>query len=174
METINTQQPKRPVGMTILLVLSFLNAILNIFSDIIMYFGTPLMAEMMKSGQFEEAMQPFQATMNEEMRTSMMNTMTALASIKPVYYLLMLALFVVSLVGVIKMFRADKRGFHFYAISQLLMLIASSFFKYPLMHPSPFMTDFALTALFILIYYLYIKRMNMSANPTDNFDNTPE
>lgn len=168
MET-TTHPPKRPTGMTILLVLSFLNAILNIFSNIIMYFGTPLMAEMLKSGQLEETMRPFLVTANEEMRTAMMDSMTALANIKPVYYLLMLALFVGSLVGVIRMFRSDKRGFHFYAISQLLMLIASSFYKYPLMHPSPFMTDFALTALFLLVYYLYFKRLeshNNTTNPT--------
>ena len=165
METINpTQQPKRPTGMTILLVLSFLNACLNIFSSIIMYFFTPLLAEMMKNGELEEAMAPFMTSGNEEMRTAMMDSMTALSNIKPIYYLLMLVLFIGSLIGVIRMFKLDKRGIHFYAISQILMLIASSVYKYPMMHPSPFTTDLMLTAMFILVYYLYFKRLEQGSN----------
>ena len=165
METINpTQQPKRPTGMTILLVVSFLNACLNIFSSIIMYFFTPLLAEMMKNGELEEAMAPFMTSGNEEMRTAMMDSMTALSNIKPIYYLLMLVLFIGSLIGVIRMFKLDKRGIHFYAISQILMLIASSVYKYPMMHPSPFTTDLMLTAMFILVYYLYFKRLEQGSN----------
>ena len=174
METTNaTQQPKRPLGMTILLVLSFLNAILNIFSSMIMFVGTPMIAEMVKTGQLEETMTPFLTTANEEMRTAMMDSMTALASIKPIYYLLMLVLFVVSLVGVIKMLKTNKSGLHFYAISQILMLIVSSIYKYPLMHPSPFMTDLLLTCMFIAVYYLYFKRMEME-NMKDKPNNLEE
>lgn len=173
MEILNTnsQPPKRPTGMTILLVLSFLNACLNIFSSIIMYFFTPLMAEMMKNGQLEEALTPFEATMNEEMRSAMMDSFTALSNIKPVYYLFMLLLFIGSLMGVIRMFKLDKRGIHFYAISQILMLIASSVYKYPLMHPSPFTTDLLLTAMFILVYYLYFKRLEQFENMQNLNDN---
>ena len=167
MET-TAQPPKRPVGMTILLVLSFLNAVLNIFSSIIMFVGTPMIAEMVKTGQLEETMAPFLATANEEMRTAMMDSMTALAGIKPVYYLLMLVLFVVSLAGVVKILRLNKSGLHFYAISQILMLIVASIYKYPLMQPSPFMTDLLLTCMFIAVYYLYFKRMEM-----ENMKNTP-
>ena len=161
METLNTTQ-KRPTGMTILLVMSFLNAVMNIFSSVIMYFGTPLLSEMMRNGQLEEAMAPFEATMNAEMRQAMLDSMTALANIKPVYYLWLLVLFVASLVGVMRMFKWDKRGFHVYSIAQILMLIAASVYKYPLMHPSPFMTDLLLTAMFILVYYLYFKRKEMT------------
>ena len=169
METINTtQQPKRPLGMTILLALSFLNACLNIFSSVIMYLFTPMMAEMMNNGQMEEAIGPFMSSANEEIRTAMMDSMTVLSNIKPVYYLILLLLFIFSLIGVIKMFKFDKRGLHFYAIPQLLMLIASSVYKYPLMHPSPFTTDLLLTVMFILVYYLYFKRMEMQ-----NQQNTP-
>lgn len=148
--------------MTILLVLSFLNACFNILSSIIMYFFTPMLAEMMKNGQLEETMEPFMASAGEEMRTAMMDSMSALSNIKPVYYLIMLVLFVGSLIGVIRMFKLDKRGIHFYAISQLLMLIASSMYKYPMMNPSPFPTDLMLTAMLILVYYLYFKRLEMT------------
>jgi hypothetical protein len=160
MET--TQQPqKRPTGMTILLVLSFINACWNILRSIIMYFTTPMIAKMVENGEFEDAMEPFVATFGEEMRQSMMESMTLLSSIDPKYYLILLALFIGSLVGVIRMFKGDKRGFHIYAISQILMLINASVFVYPLQKPSPFTYDLLLTLMFIVVYYLFFKRMEM-------------
>ena len=156
--------------MTILLVLSFLNACLNIFSSLIMYFSTPMLSEWMKNGQFEDAMSSVTPSMSEEMRQSMMDTMNVFANIKPVYYLFILLLFVASLVGVLRMFRWNKAGFHVYAIAQMLILIVSSIYRYPLMHPSPFTSDLLLTAIFILLYYLYFKRMEMVNNQSQNPD----
>lgn len=158
--------------MTILLVLSFLNACFNIFSNVVMYFFTPMMSEMIKNGQLEEMMGSFMTSANEEMRTEMMNSMSMLSNIKPIFYLMMLVLFIASLIGVIRMFKWDKRGLHIYSIAQLLMLIASSVYKYPLMQPSPFMTDLLLTAMFILVYYLYFKRFEMT-NRADSNNETP-
>ena len=154
------------------MVLSFLNACFNIFSNVVMYFFTPMMSEMIKNGQLEEMMGSFMTSANEEMRTEMMNSMSMLSNIKPIFYLMMLVLFIASLIGVIRMFKWDKRGLHIYSIAQLLMLIASSVYKYPLMQPSPFMTDLLLTAMFILVYYLYFKRFEMT-NRADSNNETP-
>ncbi len=150
--------------MTILLVLSFINACWNILRSLIMYFTTPKMAEMYENGQFEEMMQPF-STMGEEFTKSLNETMHILTQISPSYYLILLVLFIASLVGVIRMFKGDKRGFHIYSIAQICMLIDHSVFVYPLQKPSPFTSDLLLTALFILMYYLYFKRMEMPQNP---------
>ena len=147
--------------MTILLVLSFINACWNILRSIIMYFTTPLMSEMLNNGQFEEMMEPF-SSMGEEFTKAMNDSMTVLTQINTNYYLILLVLFIASLVGVIKMFRGDKRGLHIYAIAQILMLIDASVFVYPLQKPSPFFSDLLLTAIFILIYYLYFKRMDLT------------
>ena len=147
--------------MTILLVLSFINACWNILRSIIMYFTTPLMSEMLNNGQFEEMMEPF-SSMGEEFTKAMNDSMTVLTQINTNYYLILLVLFIASLVGVIKMFRGDKRGLHIYAMAQILMLIDASVFVYPLQKPSPFFSDLLLTAIFILIYYLYFKRMNLT------------
>ena len=147
--------------MTILLVLSFINACWNILRSIIMYFTTPLMSEMLNNGQFEEMMEPF-SSMGEEFTKAMNDSMTVLSQINTNYYLILLVLFIASLVGVIKMFRGDKRGLHIYAIAQILMLIDASVFVYPLQKPSPFFSDLLLTVIFILIYYLYFKRMNLT------------
>ena len=147
--------------MTILLVLSFINACWNILRSIIMYFTTPRMSEMLNNGQFEEMMEPF-SSMGEEFTKAMNDSMTVLTQINTNYYLILLVLFIASLVGVIKMFRGDKRGLHIYAMAQILMLIDASVFVYPLQKPSPFFSDLLLTVIFILIYYLYFKRMNLT------------
>ena len=163
MET-TTQPQNRPTGMTILLVLSFINACWNILRSIIMYFATPHMVEMYENGQFEEMMQPFSA-MGEDFIKSMNDSMHILSQVNPNYYLILLVLFIASLVGVVRMFKGDKRGFHIYSIAQICMLIAHSVFMYPLQKPSPFVSDLLLTTIFILLYYLYFKRMKLSQNP---------
>lgn len=162
MEAID--QKKRPTGMTILLVLSFINACWNILRSIILYFTTPSMADMYENGQFEEMMQPFSA-MGEDFIKSLNDAMHIFTQINPNYYLILLVLFIASLMGVIKMFKSNKRGFHIYSIAQILMLIDASVFVYPLQKPSPFISDLLLTTIFILLYYLYFKRMEMSQNP---------
>ena len=131
-----------------------------------MYLVTPKMAEMFENGEFEEMMQPFSA-MGEEFTKAMNDSMHILTQINPNYYLILLVLFIASLVGVRKMFKNDKRGLHIYSIAQICMLIDNSAFVYPLQKPSPFTSDLLLTAVFILIYYLYFKRLgaNNDTNP---------
>ncbi len=150
--------------MTILLVLSFINACWNILRSFVMYFTTPIMSKMLDDGQFEEMMKPF-SSFGEDFTNAMTDSMNLLTQINPNYYLILLALFIASLIGVIKMFKNDKRGFHIYAIAQICMLIAHSVFVYPLKKPSPFISDLLLTAIFILLYYLYFKRMEMTQGP---------
>lgn len=162
MET--TEQKIRPTGMAIFLVLSFINACWNILRSFIMYVSTPMMAKMMENGDFEDAMEPFVATFGEEMRQAMMESMNLLTSINPNYYLILIVLFIGSLIGVLKMFKWDKRGFHIYSISQILMLINASVYVYPLQHPSPFTYDLLITLMFILMYYLYFKRKEQFEN----------
>lgn len=150
--------------MTVFLVLSFINACWNIMRSIIMYITTPVMSKMVENGDFEDAMGPFIATFGEEMRQSMMDSMTLLTSINPRYYLFSLVLFIASLIGVLRMFKWNKTGLHVYAIAQILMLINASVYVYPLQHPSPFTYDLLLTVMFILMYYLYFKRKEQFDN----------
>jgi hypothetical protein len=158
MET--TEQKTRPTGMTILLVLSFINACWNIIRSIVLYFTTPKMVEMYQNGQFDEMMAPFSG-MGEDFTNAMNDAMHIFSQINPNYYLILLVLFIASLIGVLKMFKGDKRGFHIYSIAQICMLIDHSVFVYPLQKPSPFTSDLIITILFILLYYLYFKRMQM-------------
>ena len=152
--------------MTFLLVLSFINACWNILRSIVMYFTTPMIGTMLENGQFEEMIAPFSG-MGEEMTKMMTDGATLLSQINPNYYLILMVLFVASMVGVIRMFKGDKRGLHIYAIAQICMLINASVFLYPLQKPSPFVSDLLLTVIFILIYRLYFKRMEMPEPPQE-------
>ena len=159
---MNEQVQKRPTGMTILLVLSLINACWNILTSLVMYAMTPKMAEMVQNGQIEEMMAPYSALIGEEQQQLAMDGMKMMAQIEPKYWLFLLILFIGSLVGVIRMFKGDKRGLHIYAISQILMLINSSVYFYPKQAQSGFVSELLLTMIFILLYYLYFKRMEMS------------
>ena len=90
--------------------------------------------------------------------------------VNPRYYLFLLVLFIASLVGVLKMFKWDKRGFHIYSIAQILMLINASVYLYPKQPQSNFASELLLTLIFILLYYLYFKRMETSENLPQNLD----
>ena len=166
MET--TQPTKRPIGITILLVLSFLNACWNIVSSLISYVVTPRLADMVQSGQIEAMMAPYSAIIGEEEQQLALDGMKMMAQIDPKYWLFLGLLFVGSMVGVVKMFKGDKRGLHVYAISQILMLIDKSIYLYPKQPQSGLVSDLMLTLVFILLYYLYFKRMEMSENQPQN------
>lgn len=162
---IGNQQPvKRPGGMTFFLILSLINACFQIFSAIIGYLGAPMMKEMIETGQFEEVMAPFLSNINGEAMDAFMESLNITASINPTYYLFLFILYVGSLVGVLKMFKLDKIGFHIYSISQICILINASVFVYPLQAVSAFTSDLLSAILFILLYYLFFKRLEQINN----------
>lgn len=162
----NQQTGKRPSGMTFFLILSLINACFQIISSIVSYFALPTVKSMIGNGQFEEMMAPFFKGMDEEMVNQMIDSMTLTANTNPNFYLILFVLFVGSLIGVLYMFKLDKRGFHIYSISQICMLINSSVFIYPRQEISTLTSDLLLTMLFILLYYLYFKRIEQSTDGT--------
>jgi len=154
----NTQPMKRPLGMTILLVLSLANACLQIFSNLFIFISLPVLKENMENGEFETALEPLQAFMDEASMKWYMDMMDHLISIDPLYFLLTGVLFIGSLVGVIKMFKLQRLGFHIYSISQMLLLIVSVIFIHSTIGSSGFFNEFLFTLMFILLYHLYLKR----------------
>ena len=152
---------KRPVGMTILLVLSLINAILQIFSSLGMWVTTPVMSEMLANGELEESMAPFLTLMrmDDEATKAFWEVLENRLTINPIYYLFTALLYVGSLVGVIKMFKLQRTGFHVYSISQMLLLIVSVIYVYSTQGSAGFFNEFLMTVMFILIYHLYLKRI---------------
>ena len=152
---------KRPVGMTILLVLSLINAILQIFSSLGMWVTTPVMSEMLANGELEESMAPFLTLMkmDDAATQAFWEVLENRLTINPIYYLFTALLYVGSLIGVLKMFKLQRTGFHIYSISQMLLLIVSVIYVYSTQGSAGFFNEFLMTVMFILIYHLYLKRI---------------
>jgi hypothetical protein len=104
------------------------------------------------------------------MCNAMHNSINVMTPIETKSWLFLFILFIGSLTGVIRMFKGNKTGLHIYAISQILMLINASVYLYPKLPQSGFVSELLLTLIFILIYYLYFKRMEMQ----DNLPQTPD
>ena len=85
----------------------------------------------------------------------------------------MFVLYIGSLIGVLKMFKLQRLGFHIYSIAQLLLLIASVVYVLPHQTQNTFFNDFLFTLLFILVYHLSLKRVELlskqdtPSDPTD-------
>ena len=169
-------QVKRPVGMTILLVLSLINAILQIFSSLGMWLTTPVMSQMLTDGTLEESMAPFLTLMrmDDASTQAFWEVLENRLTINPIYYLLTALLYIGSLIGVIKMFKLQRAGFHFYSISQMLLLIVSVVYVYSTQGSAGFFNEFLMTVMFILIYHLYLKRIENDPKNQREQDIRPE
>lgn len=161
---MNDNTIKRPVGMTILLVLSCINAAFQIFGNLTTFAAIPMMRQLLASGELEEMMSPFLKTLQGDDLKAFLETFEAQISINRLYYLFTALLYIGSLVGVIKMFKLDRRGFHIYSIAQILILIVSVVFIYSQQVKDGFFSDFLITALLILLYHLYFKRIENAPN----------
>lgn len=164
---INEAPIKRPIGMTILLILSLVNACLQIFSSLGMFLTLPIMNEMLSNGDMAQQMEPWLAMMrmSDEETKAFWEVIESRLSINPAYYLLTALLYVGSLVGVLRMFKLQRIGFHVYSISQMLILIVAVIFVYSTQGSSGFFNEFLMTVMFILLYHLYLKRTEYGANP---------
>lgn len=173
---METAQPiKRPIGMTILLVLSLINACAQIFSNLLTYLLAPALKDMMESGQMDDVFNIYNSFMDESMVENLKTTMDLWLNINPTFFLLTGLLYIGSLFGVIRMFKLQRLGFHIYSISQMLILIVAVMFLYSHMPQNPFFSEFLTTALFILIYHLYFKRIEFQQSiPNNNSDGQTE
>ena len=162
--------------MTILLVLSLINAILQIFSTFGMWVTTPVMSQMLADGTLEESMAPVLTLMrmDDEAARAFWEVLESRLTINPLYYLFTALLYIGSLIGVIKMFKLQRVGFHLYSISQMLLLIVSVVYIYSTQGSAGFFNEFLMTVMFILIYHLYLKRIENDPTNQRERDIRPE
>lgn len=74
------------------------------------------------------------------------------------YYFFEMLLYVASFIGVLMMWRLQKKGFHVYTIAQFLMLIVTSVFVTSKVGGFPFGPIFW-TAAFVFMYASYYKKV---------------
>ena len=149
---------KRPEMLTVLCILSFINAVWNAISNFVSFAFYDTFQNIFK--QMNEGEGMF-ADMAEQMGDSweMMTQASALAfSIGRGYYFFEMILFIASFIGVLMMWKLQKKGFHVYTIAQFLMLIVTSIFVTSKVDGFPFGPIFW-TALFVFMYYSHYKKV---------------
>lgn len=151
-DSFENPEPQRPNGLTIACVLSFINAGLQFISNIFSYLAYNVMHEVGQSEEYYEMMEKFMPDM-EQFET----VMEAQLAVPRISYILTALLFAASFVGVFYMWRLQKKGFHIYAISQILMLIVTALIVVPITGDS-MMGAVVMTAIWIGIYYIYYKK----------------
>ena len=155
---IEQEEPKRPEMLTVICVLSFINAVYNGISNFVsfaFYDSFQKVFAQMRNGEGLFADMAEQLGDNWEMFAQA----SSLAfSVGRGYYFLETLLYVASFIGVLMMWRLQKKGFHVYTIAQCLMIIATSFFVTSKIGGFPFGPIFW-TAAFVFMYASHYKNV---------------
>lgn len=160
-EQFNTEQnyndfenptPQRPSGLSVWCVLSFINAVFQFISNIFWFLAYNTMQSLGQDEDYLELMEKFSQG-NDQIEATMQSQL----AVSRVSYLLTALLFVASFYGVLQMWKLQKRGFHIYAIAQILILIVTAMFVTSVTGAS-IIGPVVLTAIWIGIYYLYYRR----------------
>ncbi len=133
-----TPNPTRPQALTFLCVVSFIGAGLGAVSGLFLYMFHAEVIATINSGAYKD----------------IGFDMTVFSKINRNYFLYTGLLQAVALTGVRGMWVLRSLGFHYYAISQLLMLIVSTIYIY---RPSGVFPTFDVifSSLFILLYFRF-------------------
>ena len=153
---IEQEEPKRPEMLTVICILSFINAVYNGIANFISFAFYDTFQNVFAQMRNGEGMFADMADDNWEMFAQA----SSLAfSVGRGYYFVEMVLFVASFIGVLMMWRLQKKGFHVYTIAQFLMLIATSIFVTSKIDGGfPFGPIFW-TAAFVFMYASYYKNV---------------
>ena len=157
------QLGKRSSFLTVLCILSMINAVSSIFVGLIMYVATPMMSKMYEEGLLEESMEQVYSSLEgtatyDQAMESLGEAFDVFSNLNPNYYLFMAMLYAASLAGVIVMWKLRKNGLRIYAVSQCLLLINSAVYFYSIGLGSPW-SDVILTLLFVAAYWLEFRKL---------------
>jgi hypothetical protein len=140
-ETATETNPKRPVLLTILCILTFVGSGLNLVSSFLIsvFYNT------------------FQTVAGDISKAFDLPAMDMILNAKPPFFLVSSFLYALSTFGAFEMWKLRKRGFHLYAVSQiLLVMMPMYFFKLSL----PSFPDIIFSGIFIILYSANLKHMS--------------
>lgn len=149
-------QRQRPGILSFVCVLSFINAVYNIIVNLIYYLGYHGFIRILNDD--EGPLAKMADMYGDQWEKATESARAMFTSIDRVYYLFMALAYIGSFIGVRYMWKLMKKGLHFYAVSQILILIFSTIFMYNTIGGSPIF-DLLTTALFILMYLPHYKRI---------------
>jgi hypothetical protein len=135
-------EKKRPNLLTILCILTFIGSGLNFISGLMFFVFYDsfmrLVPEIVKIFRMPEMQKFFDTT-------------------PPAYYAATAAISAIAVTGAIRMWKMRKQGFHIYAISQILIILAPMYF---LRLPVPDFFSILVSGAFILMYSSNLKKMS--------------
>jgi hypothetical protein len=132
---------KRPVLLTVLCILTFIGSGLNLLSSVLItvFFNA------------------FQVVAEDISKAFDLPAMDMLLNAPPAYFLVSSLLYALSGAGSLEMWKLRKRGFHMYAISQVLLIMMPMYF-FKLMAPS--FADIIFSGIFVMLYSVNLKHMS--------------
>lgn len=166
-EQVQETAPKQPVKrsglLTILCILSMINAVLSILAGLLMFVAVPVLTEMDENGQMEEIIEQTYESMEgspmyDQMMESFDQSMDMITGMNANYYLFMALLYGASLAGVILMWKLRRNGLSIYGVAQGLLLINSAFFVYANSMGNP-LSDIIFAILFVALYSIEFKKL---------------
>lgn len=132
---------ERPRMLTIVCILTFIGSGMNLFSNLIIVL-------------FFDSFKLVVANLTETLK---LPGMEMLLQGPVMFFGALVLVYAGSLAGALLMWRLKKTGFHIYAISQILLILAPMyFFKIP----APGILDVLLAGVFILLYSMNLKVMS--------------
>jgi len=147
-------QPERPTGLSIFCILSFIGGAWNALQN----FTSFAAYDSLKKALANEDLIETYKKMAGNQADAVIKTFEAAFSVDRVYFILQTLLSICSFVGVLFMWKLQKKGFHIYTIAQILMLIASAVFLYSVTGTKPW-GDVIWTSLFVLWYLPFYKKV---------------
>jgi len=147
--TNNNQQARRPQLLTVLAVLSFIGSGLSLFSNLM----TILFYDTIVNINIEELEELYPAMFADP---TFQNSLSIIAEAGRSFFAFSTLAYAGSLFGVYKMWHLQKEGLHYYAISQIVILLLPLIF---ISMKMPVMPSVLLTTLFVLLYFRSFKMM---------------
>lgn len=143
---IKNPSTERPSGLSFLCILSFIGSGLSLFSHLVVWLFYNSFEQILSSDVYAN----IPNLQIEELQQYL--SMSGRG-----FFLVSAALFALSLWGVYKMWKMQKIGIHYYAIAQILLVIAPLVF---ISRSMPVVGALLFALLFILLYARYHKMMH--------------
>lgn len=146
-------KPQRPFALSLFCVLSFINAVYQFIVGTMMFLSFNFLKELFSDEEVLEQLEESNVGMGD-----FSAAIDALFAPGRSYYIILALLYAASFVGVYYMWKLLKKGFHIYAIAQILILIAEVLMVTNVTGTSPW-GSVIITAVFISMYYIHYKRI---------------
>ncbi len=143
----NNKQAQRPQLLTVVAILSFIGSGLALLSNLMTIFLFKTIVNVDMSELLAVYSELFDESVLED-------SLAMISEAGRLFFVLGALASAGSLYGVYKMWNLQKEGLHYYAISQITILILPLIFVSPQM---PVFSSLLLTVLFILLYYRSFK-----------------